>query len=313
MKLILKPKLSNDYIVTLASGTNYIQDFKNFVLDSWIKYCEINDLGLVYFDKELIEKSDPSWKKSNWQKFLIPFELKKRIANLSNICYLDTDILINPSSPNIFNYHKEDKITVVSQEKNLPYDLNEVRKKVSYFRHNYYSKNYKLDSSIFLTPKEIYKYHSIDEDVDDYICSGLYILNVNKYADFFKEIFFKYKNDDISLSGGEQFYFNFELFKLNKTNYIDYKFQALWVYEMAHYFPFLYYNKDQLETFASRGIQSSLLSNYFLHFAGSWHESELYKNKNILNEVFFSLCHGINEYKKQKIDYRPQGINKPTL
>ena len=82
---------------------------------------------------------------------------------------------------------------------------------------------------------------------------------------------------------------------------------------MAHYFPFLYYNKDQLETFASRGIQSSLLSNYFLHFAGSWHESELYKNKNILNEVFFSLCHGINEYKKQKIDYRPQGINKPTL
>ncbi len=311
MKLILKPKLSKNYIVTLASGVNYIRDFKNFVLDSWIKYCEKNDLGLVYFDNDLIEKSNPSWKKANWQKFLIPSELKKSIPNASNICYLDTDILINPYSPNIFNYHKEDKITVVSQEKNLPYSLTEVRKKVSYYRHHFYSKTYKLNSSIFLTPKEIYKYHSKEEDVDDYICSGLYILNIEKYADFFKNIFFKYKTDDISLSGGEQFYFNFELFKLNKTNYIDYKFQALWIYEMAQYFPFLYYNKDQSEAIASRAIQSSLISNFFLHFAGSWYESELYKSKNILNNQFYSLCKGINEYNKQKIDYKPQGINKP--
>ncbi len=311
MKLVLQPKMSKDYIVTLASGTNYIQDFKNFVLDSWVKYCEKNDLGLVYFDNDLIEKNNPSWKKPNWQKFLIPFELRKFIPNISNICYLDTDILINPSSPNIFNYHVKDKITVVSQEKNLPYNLNEVRKKVSFYRHNFYSKDYKLNSSIFLTPKEIYKFHSKDEDVDDYICSGLYMLNIEKYADFFKDIFFKYKKDDISLSGGEQFYFNFELFKLNKTNYIDYRFQALWVYEMAHYFPFLYYDKNQLEAIAPRAIQSSMISNFFLHFAGSWYESELYKNKTILNNEFYSLCEDINEYNKQKIVYKPQGINKP--
>ena len=55
---------------------------------------------------------------------------------------IDTDILINPFSPNVFKFHDENKISVVSSVNDLPYNLNETRKKVSYLRNNFYSKNY---------------------------------------------------------------------------------------------------------------------------------------------------------------------------
>ena len=33
---------------------------------------------------------------------------------------------------------------------------------------------------------------------------------------------------------------------------------------------------------------SLLMNNYFLHFAGSWHECQMWKNKNIINHNVIS-------------------------
>tara|TARA_B100001175_G_C19515106_1_gene646928 strand:- start:17097 stop:18038 length:942 start_codon:yes stop_codon:yes gene_type:complete len=313
MDVKLKPKKSSNYIVTIAIGNKHKKLFNKYSLESWLIYCDRNDIGLICFYEDLISKKDKDWKKPNWQKLLIPKLLKSKIDLNSNICFLDIDILINPYSPNIFDFHIEDKISLVSQEKNLPYNLTNLKKNISFFRHFYYSKDYPLNSAIFMKPNEIYKYHGIDAEVNDYACTGTFIYNLKEFGDFFEQIYFKYPPEVESITGGgEEFHLNYEFHLLNKTNWIDYKFQAIWIFEMGAKYPHLYYSKPINEKKIKESIQSSLISNYFLHFAGSWYESEMYHDKNIIDNKFLKICKELSNYKNQEINYKSHGIIKPN-
>ena len=115
-------------------------------------YCKKNGLGLIYFTKDLINKKHPKWKKPTWQKLLIGDTLKNERIN--NICYLDTDILINPFSPNIFSNYNKKKIFASSNIFGLPYDLKTAQKKVVFYRKKYLNNKYPLDSAIFANKKK---------------------------------------------------------------------------------------------------------------------------------------------------------------
>ena len=82
---------------------------------------------MIYFDKDLISKKNIYWKKPAWQKYLIGEKLKD--LNIKNVCYLDTDILINPFSPNIFKNYNPKKIFASSNVFNIPYELEKAQKK----------------------------------------------------------------------------------------------------------------------------------------------------------------------------------------
>ena len=88
---------------------------------------------------------------------------------VTDIFYLDKDILINPNSPNIFDFHKRNQISVVSETYNLPFDLYRTKKKVSFFRNKYYSKKYPLDSSLFMSVKEKYRFHKFKPQNDYFV------------------------------------------------------------------------------------------------------------------------------------------------
>ena len=90
-------------------------------------YCDRFDLGLIIFD-DFLDKSKN--KKANWHKLVgKKINESKLSKDIKNICYLDVDILINSfGAPNIFDVHKNNKITVVHQYKNMPYDYMEQEK-----------------------------------------------------------------------------------------------------------------------------------------------------------------------------------------
>ena len=119
MKIIRKPKKNKNYLVTIAIGEKYFNDWYNFALPNWIKYCENNDIGIIAVTDDLISKNDQYWKKATWQKLLLGSKIKEKGIDIENVCYLDSDILANPFAPDIFlNYDKE-SIAVVYQKKNL--------------------------------------------------------------------------------------------------------------------------------------------------------------------------------------------------
>ena len=310
MKVLLEPKTSNNYLVTVAIGEDYLNDFKKFIYKTWEEYAIINDIGIILFDSELIDKKEDKWKKPNWQKLLVADSVKGKIDENSILCYLDTDILINPSAPNIFKYHKNDYITVVSQVKNIPYPEIEVKKNISYNRNKYYSEEYPLDSAIFMTPMDIYKFHK-KKPHDDYFCTGLFMFQLSKFRSYLKKVFNKYNQFNETITGGDEFHINYEFNKLGKLNWIDYRFQAIWTYEMGWFYPFLYKNKNKITQCVIDSVRSSLQRNFFLHFAGSWYESFLYKSDKIINKEFLIDLKKINDYKKIKSKGDPVGIIKP--
>ena len=302
MKILVKPSKSKNILATIAIGDEYYQSWLKNASPSWKKYCIQHDLGLVVFDKDLISDKDKFWKKATWQKMLIAETLRNSSLSVNNVCYLDTDILINYKSPNIFDDYKSDTIGLVSLVKNMPFPIEESRRKVSFLRHQHYDKKYPLDSAILMSSEKIYAYHNLPVQ-DDFACMGLIVFNVDNHSELMRNWFNKYdKNVESITNGGDQSHINYEILSWGNITWFDYKFQALWIYEMAMKYPFLYNYGRNKEKLIRECIEASLMTNYFLHVAGLWHESEMWK----LGDVFES------KKKKREIEDYYKYLDMPV-
>lgn len=313
--VLRKPGVSGNVLATLAIGDMYLDNFNKYALSSWLMYCNQFDLGLVLFDEQMIDINSENWKKPNWQKLLIGECLKKYDKSIANVCYLDTDILISPLAPNIFDFHESEKISVVSQINNLPYPEAVVKRRIAFNRHNFYSDSYPLDSALFASLDQIYGYHNLPSQ-SDYFCTGVYVFNLENHADMMAEWFYKYpKNIKTLTNGGEEAVLNYELQKYGALSMLPYEFQSLWNYEMAWKYPFLYWNRGKgadSDSLIRQCIQSSLLSNHFLHFAGSWYESDMWKMPKILDENMLIFFQSYDDYLRKDLTGKPVGMVKPV-
>lgn len=314
MQLIRKPKECRQFITTLAIGEDYIADWERAVLPNWLQYCERHDLGLILFDNELIEKDNIAWKKSNWQRLLIPSYVKENNLNISDMCYLDVDVLLSPIAENIFEYHDTERVGVVSQRHNLPMNLELTLRMLAFSRNQFLSSEYPLDSALFMEPRQIFKEHGFENSYNDYFCSGVLLFNVDIYADIFEKWFYNYPRDVVTMTGGgEEPIINYELLTLNKINVLKYEFQALWIYEIASKYPFLFKELDN-EGLVRKCIESSLLANNFLHFAGSWHECQVWKyGKFFQDSDINNFVKKFREYMTLPLTGKKQGVIRPDL
>ena len=93
-----------------------------------------------------------------------------------------------------------------------------------------------------------------------------------------KAWFYNYDKEVKSVTNnGDQTHANYEIQRWGNVQWLDYRFQAIWVYEMAWKYPFLYEKEFSRKDLINKCIESSLYANYFLHFAGSWNESDMWR------------------------------------
>ena len=311
MEIIKKSLYSKNYIVTIAIGDEYVKNFKKFSLPTWIKYCKKNDLGIIIFTKPLIADNSDQWKKATWQKLLIGDQIKEKKIEVNNICYLDTDILINHYSPNIFKFYDEKTFGLVSQYKNIPFPLLEVQKRIAFNRHNFYDKRYPLDSALFMTPQQIFKSMNLKK-FNNYACAGLIMFNLENHSELMKLWFEKYPSNVKSLTGGDEPHMNWEIQNYGKITWLNYKFQAIWIYEQAWNYPFLYSDCKDNKKIIKYCVESCLSNNFFLHFAGTWFESEMWKNKDVFkSDTFLTRKKEFQKYLSQMPKAIPVGQIKP--
>ena len=160
--------------------------------------------------------------------------------------------------------------------------------------------------------EQIYNFHNL-KNQKDYCCTGLMVFNLNKFEKFLTKIFYKYDKNIITLTnGGEEALVNYEILKSRKFKLLDYKFQAIWLFEMAMHYPFLYKLKNNQNSVMIDCIQSSIYNNYILHFAGSWYDSQMWKNKKILNNSESQIfLRNIDKINKLNLKSKPLGVIKP--
>ena len=312
MKVLIPPGKSGNVLATIAIGEQYLQPFMKYAYHTWEMYCRRHDLGLILFDDDLISPDHPKWKRPNWQKYLIPSAIVDAGLPVNNVCHLDTDILISPLAPNIFDSYNQSKVAVVSMRTGLPIPHQEICRRLAFLRNRYYSSEYPLDSSLFISLKDLYSLINVPPQ-NDYACSGVFVLNLVEHGSMLNEFFLKYDRNILSpTSGGDQTHFNYFLQSNDLQQWLEYRFQALWTYEVACRYAFLYSDRNVNHQLIQTCIETSLFTNYFLHFAGSWYESEMWEQVKVFDTPeSLEMFSAFSAYMKTPVYGKPLGAIKP--
>ena len=312
MKVLIPPGKSGNVLATIAIGEQYLQPFMKYAYHTWEMYCRRHDLGLILFDDHLIAKSDQNWKNPYWQKFLIGDYLSNQKLGIRSVCCLDTDILISPLAPNIFENRDETKVGLVSLRKNLAYPYEGSLRRMAFLRNRYFDQSYPLDSSLFVSIDGLYEMIGLDSQ-DDEACSGVFVFNCELHGANMSKFFNSFDKSVMDRDGGgEQIFLNHFVQSKGLVEWLEYRFQAMWTYEMANKYPFLYKDKDQDLSLIKKCIEASLFTNYFLHFAGSWHEGKMWEQVKVFDTPdSLEMFSAFGEYMKTPVYGKPLGAIKP--
>lgn len=313
MRVYIEPGPSGNILATIIIGDSYLRAWEANALPGWGKYCHRHGFGLVAFDQDLIPPDHNLWKKATWQKMLIAETFANSDMNIRNVCYLDSDILINQFAPSVFEKCAPDTIGLVSQRKGLPQPLDLTLRRLAFLRHTCYDNKYPLDSSLFMSPKQIFDFHKVPPQ-NDYACMGLIVFNVDNHHRLMRSWFDKYDRTIDSLTGGgDEPHINYEIQNWGNISWLDYRFQALWIYEIAWKYPFLYDYGRANTALIRECIEASLSTSYFLHFAGSWHESEMWKIGGFFESAQKRThLEDFQKYSHMPVTGQPVGLVKPN-
>lgn len=286
---------TGDYLVTLAIGAEYIDRWERLSLPFWMIYCKRHEIGLIALIKPYTDKGN---KRLDWQKMLVGKALSDNKVNAKGVCFVDYDLIPNPYSENIFNYKNQETIGFVSQKKNLPYgNVDLLINRIVYYRHHSSSGRYPLDSYVSTSPAKVFEDHGLTSKYD-YGCGGLFLFNQIKHSEFFEEIFRKYSSDSkLIANAGEEVYLNWHIQNRSDFEWLGYEWHTLWWYEMAAYYPWLYFKEKREKSSIPDIILSSLSRTSFIHFVGSWEKwAWNYVDKLQVKEVL-DVLEGIKEMK----------------
>ncbi len=298
MKVLIKEKKNS--IACIAIGKKFYNHWKKCIYPYWRSYCIKNNLGLIVFTEDLIKKTDVNWKKPTWQRLLVGHEIKKRFPVVKNICVLDLDIIINPLSPNIFNFCKKNKINLTSLRTNLPFEYKKTIRKMAFFRKKFTNKNYPLDSLLNSDLKNLYSEDGLEPQNDE-LCVGVMAYNLKKFSKILHDWFYNFNKKNMKTNfGGCQNQVAYKILSNNYCNLLDYKFQAIWVFEIAARFPFImkYLKNYQL---ISEFVLSAILDNYFLHFAGGGADAKVWLQPKLFKKINKKLISEFQSYYDKKL------------
>jgi hypothetical protein len=269
---------TSNALVTTAIGGDYAEDFIRFSLPSWQLYAKRHNLGIILLSDGSFSASTMGGLNGAWLKMLAPSLVLAQFPQVTRVAVVDTDIVINPSSPDVFLSTPRGSVGVV---RDLPRQSGEGlmrTKRVAFLRNRYYDQTYPLDSILFAHPEDLYAFEGFPS-LPDAFCTGLIVLDL-EFATRFEGWFLEAKEIGAKETGAwEQTFLNFKILSELPSYWLDGKFQAIWNFEMATNHPSLYQSGDLADSeIAEHCVADTLNRVYFLHFAGSWPESRAWRN-----------------------------------
>lgn len=265
-------------LVTSAIGGRYLRDFVEFSLPTWRNYAKRHGLGIIVFADNSVSEETLGGFNGAWLKMLLPELVEHHFPQIKRLALVDTDIIINPASPNVFGATPEGSVGVVPEFSADPSRDIQARKRIAFLRRNHYDSAYPLDSILFASAEQVYAEEGF-KPLSDSFCSGLLVLDV-AFSSHFSTWFREAKTGDSGLAvAWEQTFLNYKVLTQLPHHWLDRKFQVIWNMEMALFHPSLYQLGDLSNSeIAETCVADTLNRVHFLHFAGSWPESTAWRN-----------------------------------
>lgn len=98
-------------IISLVVGKRYQNNFKRFCYANWKAYADRHCLELILFTKPIDLSSRAASRSAAWQKCLAV--ISEEAKRYKQVAWLDSDIFVNPSAPNIFDNVSQECIGAV--------------------------------------------------------------------------------------------------------------------------------------------------------------------------------------------------------
>jgi hypothetical protein len=266
-------------IVTLLIGQKYQQRWSTICAKNWLQYAEKNGYDLICIDQPLDESTLAQSRSPAWQKCLILSD--ERVKKYDRIVWIDSDILINPHSPCIVSQVPEDKVGAVSS-------FHQFYEQLPGKNETLMNRAVEFLGWTFRNEKEYYLKAQLPELFDQIVQTGVMVLSPKYHPSILEYTYRNYQ--DTPVGDFEMESLSYELIKNNHVHWLDDRFNKLWIVCMLKDYPFLLAPKKteikpvrvlkrltrghyQLppKAVTSAALTTTLMNNYFLHFAGVAH------------------------------------------
>ena len=297
---------SDRALVVTVIGEDYLKFFRKVSMPNFEHYCQAHGLGLLLL-KDYIRPKDanchPYSLDPGYQRLLAPSLIQKLFPHYKFICDIDADCLPSPYGRDIFdNSNLSPGVINVVMPTPINNSRQQLGKRLALLRKFFHFADFPLDSLL-----------SGSDDDEKYLLGFKYKGPISTLGTCLGSV------DDLSVSGldlykgmGKKFsgylqnYRNEYYENIFEINYLPYEFQAIWNYEVALNYPFLFFEKN---TDLERNCVEAVLSRVdMLHFAGSWPENDVFKTGPFLFEDSkSSFYHSLTDYLCDEIEIKSYG------
>lgn len=310
--LVRRPERTNQWLVTTAIGGEYFGRWEESAKVYWELYARKHDYGIAVVTNALNHEDEPD-RDGAWQKLLAPRALRLMLGHDVRCALWDTDLIPSPVAPAIFDAVPIGQIGVVSQEHELPGDADVLRKRIAFMRNRHLDPDFPLWSSLNGTPSQRFQWAGLPRYADMF-CSGMFVIDTESHAELLATWFRDApESPEYKSFGSEELWLNVKAQESELCVWLPYEWQALWIFEVAANYPFLYSTNVTPEV-ATWCFASTLMRNHIVHLAGRWESSLLLGHGPAFpgEQNLVSLMEALSAHEQSAREAIPRGKIQPS-
>jgi len=246
-------------IVFLALGAAYAETFARRSYPRAKAYCEAIGADLIVFTSPLDVTERAQARSAAWQKLLV--FTQPDVIKYENVCFVDSDILINPCSPNIFDL-AADTVGVVRPPNPRTNPLNRLMAQTQ--DENIRDFHRGVGDQVYRT---VFEPFGIAEDHPQNFNTGVLLAKPKRHGMFFMDVYYDYEDAGSWIYNYEQWPLVHELIAQNAFHELDPLFNVVLSDLLIYHHGYLMREGTPAEAFQPV-VEFYLSLTYFLHFAG---------------------------------------------
>lgn len=264
--------MKRNALVTLVTGNQFRATFAAWFHAGWKRYCEMHGLDLIVIDRVLDDSSRAAQRSAAWQKCLVCQH--SAVKQYDQVAWVDADIRIRPSAPNIFTGVPHEMIGAVDDYATPSAEEHEMVLRRVY--QEWDKRDVKYVNNV--TAHDFYKNFGLG-GFDSVVQTGVLVFSPRLHPDIFQRTYDDYEDKGDSSWNYEMRPLSYEIMKTGLVRWISPKFNMPWSIYQQLFYPFLGDHSrirallhrvfgTRRGSLRRKCVQSAFLNNYWLHFAG---------------------------------------------
>jgi hypothetical protein len=261
-------------IVTLAIGKRYEAIFEQYCRSFWSQYADKHGFDVIVMTKHLDDSARSHSRSPAWQKCLILSQ--PNVQKYDQVVWVDSDILINPDSPDLTLEVPLDKIGAVDE-----YATPTKEDHYNTLKRLYNS--WSQDGKEFvnnLTATAFHRNFGLDGEFESAVQTGVMVLSPRYHRELLEYVYHNYEDKGEGSWNYEMRPLSYEIITKHLECWLSPKFNMPWPFFKSFMYPFLNAQPSFIERklrklgldpqapLLKECVTTAFLNNYFLHFAG---------------------------------------------